>query len=220
MLYDTPPYPPSLPASPLMQLFDPRRPLVHAPVDGRRHGQRAADDGAHAGQEADEGLGALFAVDHFHGGDVLVGTSETPAKPEKRELGNKTYVGEEHARDAAPGVQALLVALGGVGAATQAALVARDGVLVRFDAAVLAVAVAAEGDQVRGVGQGAEEALGGGGAEGDVGGRDDLDEVHVVEGRVVGGLGGGVERVEVVVRPRQGGAHVLGHLRRELGPEA
>ena len=72
MLYAAPAPAPS----PLMQLFDPRRPLVHAAVDGSRHGQRAADDGAHAGQEAEEGLGALFAVDHFHGGDVLLGMLE------------------------------------------------------------------------------------------------------------------------------------------------
>ena len=110
------------------------------------------------------------------------------------------------------------MALRGVGAAAEAALVARDGVLVGFDAAVIAVAVAAERDEVGGVGEGGEEALRG--AERVVGGRDDLDEVHVVVGRVVGRLGGGVERVEVVVRPGHGVAQVLGHLLGELGPEA
>ena len=56
----------------LMQLLDARCTLVDAPVNGRGDRQRAADDGADAGQEADEAPGALFAVDYFHRGDVLV----------------------------------------------------------------------------------------------------------------------------------------------------
>lgn len=45
--------------------------LVQHAVDGGGHGKGAADDGAEADEEAGEGLGALFAVDDFHGGDVL-----------------------------------------------------------------------------------------------------------------------------------------------------
>lgn len=54
-----------------MHLLDLVRALVQHAVDGRGDGQGAADDGAEADKETGEGLCALFAVDDFHGGDVL-----------------------------------------------------------------------------------------------------------------------------------------------------
>ncbi len=130
------------------------------------------------------------------------GRGKKQERGEKQERGDKrgTHVGEEHAGDAAARVQALLVALGGVVAALQAALVARDRVLVGLDAAVAGLA---EGAQL------GAAVVGGGGArallpaDGQVRRGHDLDKVHVVEVGVVGLLRHAVERVDVVVGPRQ-----------------
>ena len=54
-----------------MHLLQPRATLVQSPVDGSGDGQSSAHDGADADEEAREGFGAGFAVDDFHGGDVL-----------------------------------------------------------------------------------------------------------------------------------------------------
>lgn len=51
-----------------------------------------------------------------------------------------TYVGKEDSRDTATRVEAFLVSLGRVIATSQAALVARDGVLVSLDAAIASLA--------------------------------------------------------------------------------
>lgn len=56
-----------------MHLLDLVRALVQHAIYGGGDGERAADDGAQADEEAGEGLEALFAVDDFHGRDVLVG---------------------------------------------------------------------------------------------------------------------------------------------------
>lgn len=57
----------------ILQFLDARDTLVGSSVDGGGHGEGATDDGAETRQEACEGLGALFSVDDFHGGDVLWG---------------------------------------------------------------------------------------------------------------------------------------------------
>ena len=114
--------------------------------------------------------------------------------------GGKSYVREEDAWNTAARVDSLLVAFAGVGAAAETPLVACYGVLVCFEAAVLVDAVGTERRGVRidvaGIKQGLFVD-----AERKIGGRDDLDEVHVVVGWVVGHLRGVVERVEVVVGP-------------------
>lgn len=58
-------------ASSLMQLFDPACALIHASVDSCRHRQRAPNHGTYASEEAEEGLGTIFAVDDFHRRDIL-----------------------------------------------------------------------------------------------------------------------------------------------------
>ena len=50
----------------LVELLDPARALIHAPVDCRRNGECTANDGADARKEPDQGLSALFAVDNLH----------------------------------------------------------------------------------------------------------------------------------------------------------
>lgn len=47
--------------------------LVENAVYGRGDCKRTTDDSAETDKEAGEGLGADFAVDDFHGGDVLGG---------------------------------------------------------------------------------------------------------------------------------------------------
>ena len=118
----------------------------------------------------------------------------------------KTHIGKEHAGDAALGVHArsLWPSAASLPPCTLQ-LVARDAVLVRLDAAVVAVAEQPDADPIR-VRQCARPCrclplpffFP---AERQVGRRHDLEEVHVVErdlGRV---LLGAVERVDVVVRP-------------------
>lgn len=46
--------------------------LVQQPVHGSSDRESPANDCAEADEEPREGLGALFAVDDFHGGDVLI----------------------------------------------------------------------------------------------------------------------------------------------------
>ena len=54
-----------------VHLLQPRTTLVQSPIDSSSDRQSSADNGADADEEAREGLGAGFAVDDFHGGDVL-----------------------------------------------------------------------------------------------------------------------------------------------------
>ena len=54
-----------------MQFLYPRCTLVERSVYGCCNGQCAANNGAHAGQEARKCFAAFFAIDHFHGGDVV-----------------------------------------------------------------------------------------------------------------------------------------------------
>ena len=70
------------PKSPLMQFPYPRRAFIKRPIYRRCHGQRAANDSTHTGQETRECFASFFPVDYFHGRDV---------------------VAEEDAGDAAPG---------------------------------------------------------------------------------------------------------------------
>ena len=61
---------------PLLQVLGPEllqssRTLEETSVDCSSNGQRATYDSAETCQEAGESLGALFAVDNLHGGDVL-----------------------------------------------------------------------------------------------------------------------------------------------------
>lgn len=180
-----------------VELLYPDRTLVQAAIDGSSNSERTTDDGADAGQEPGERLGTGLPVDHLHGGDVVV---------------------EEDTGDTGGSVQTLLVTLVSGIAAHEGPLVRGHGVLVRLDAAVVAVAdaVAAERDVVRG---GAVDVRGDAGvpAERQVGGGDNLDEVHVVEGGQVGLLDGVVERVGVVV---VGPLPAVGELVRQLGAEA
>ena len=47
------------------------RALVKPPINRGRHRQRTANNGSNAGEEAGECLRSGFAVDDFHGGDVV-----------------------------------------------------------------------------------------------------------------------------------------------------
>lgn len=115
-------------------------------------------------------------------------------------------------------MQSLAVALLAGIAACQATLVARHTVLVGLNAVRLALAVVAQLDQLGGNVEDASLLLP---AERQVGGRDHLDEVHVVVGLLFRLLLCVVERVQVVVRP---GHALLANARddlvRQLGPEA
>ena len=128
-----------------------------------------------------------------------------------------TYIGEENARDTAPRVLSLLVTFGGIVATGQAALMARDRVLMRLEAAVAGPAKGSECGAVV-LAEAGEALLP---AEREVRRRNNLDKVHVVVVRVVGLLVRVVEGVYVVVRPGHGlGAHLLVHVVGQLGPEA
>ena len=103
-------------------------------------------------------------------------------------------------------------------ATSQAALVARHTVLVCLDAVGLTLAIVAKLDKFGGNVEDAALLLP---AQRQVGGRHNLDEVHVVVGLFVGLLFRIVERVEVVVGP----SHILlanarDHLVRQLRSEA
>ena len=129
----------------------------------------------------------------------------------------KTYIREEDAGNAAPAVQALLVSLSSIVAASQAPLVARDRVLMRLDAAVVALAKLAQALRVVLLELGPLLLP----AEGKVAGGHDLDEVHKVEVGVVRLLLGPVQGISVVVGPGQAaGAELLGEVGRELGAKA
>ena len=112
-----------------------------------------------------------------------------------------TYVREEHARNAAPGMEALL-AVFGVYPTLSAALVKGDRVLVRLDATV---GPAAKGPQLRiaivRVGIRRRLLLP---AEREIRRRDDLDKIHVVHVGISRHLPSPVQRIEMVVRPGQG----------------
>lgn len=58
-----------------MQFPNPNPPLIDPTIDRRGNGQRPANDGTHACEEACEGFGAFFSVHDFHGGDVLLKVS-------------------------------------------------------------------------------------------------------------------------------------------------
>lgn len=58
-----------------MHLPHPLMALIQRAIDSGGDGQGAADHGTDADEEAGEGLGAGFAVDDFHGGDVLFFTT-------------------------------------------------------------------------------------------------------------------------------------------------
>ena len=55
---------------PFLHLLHLLRPRIRPTIYRRSHCQRAANDGADADEEGGEALGALLAVDDFHGRDV------------------------------------------------------------------------------------------------------------------------------------------------------
>lgn len=99
-----------------MQLLHLRNPLVQTPIHSRCDSQRPSDHSANTRQEPREGLRSRFAVDDFHGRDIVV---------------------EEHAGDTAGGVDALCMPLLAVVAAVERSSVRGYGVLVGFEAAAL-----------------------------------------------------------------------------------
>jgi hypothetical protein len=134
-----------------------------------------------------------------------------------------THVGEEDAWDAAFGVDSFLVTFLLVTAAVHAALVACDAELVRLDTSQIAVAQSANVDPF--VWEAVRARIDALAlvllpAEGQVCRRDDLDEVHVIEGALVGMLLRVVEGIDMVVRPHASRAShgldgTLGHRRSE-----
>ena len=64
-----------------MQFLYPRCTLVECSVYSCCNGQCATNDGAHAGQEAGECFAAFFAIDYFHGGDVVAEEDAWDAAP-------------------------------------------------------------------------------------------------------------------------------------------
>lgn len=60
--------------------------LENTTVNGGSDGEGTTDNGAETGQETSEGLGALFAVDDLHGGDVLRNVSHGCLNRGKLEL--------------------------------------------------------------------------------------------------------------------------------------
>jgi hypothetical protein len=112
-------------------------------------------------------------------------------------------------------MKTLLVALSGIIAAGKTALVARDGVLVSFNAAITVLAKGAELSTVVLLIVSAFFP-----AEREVRGRDNLDKVHVVVVGIVGLLVGTVQGVQVVVGPRVAlSTKLLVDIIRELGTE-
>ena len=132
-----------------MHLLHPRNTLIQPPIHSRSNGQRPTDNSTNTGQKPRKSLRLRLAVDDLHGRDVVV---------------------EEYAGDTALRVDALLVALRGVVAAHQRALVRSHRVLVRFDTGVVAVGEAVRAERGAFVGTvhgGGEEGVP---AEGQVGG--------------------------------------------------
>lgn len=107
----------------------------------------------------------------------------------------------------------------GVVAAVEATLMTRDRVLMRLNAAVGGAAVRADGvEVVQHFAVGVRRRRLRIPAQRQIRGRDNLNKVHEIEHRVVGQLGGVVQRVHVVIRPRHGlraqfARHLLGDLR-------
>lgn len=64
-----------------MQFLYPRCTLVERSIYSCCNGQCAANDGAHAGQEAGESLAAFFAIDYFHRGDIVAEEDTWDAAP-------------------------------------------------------------------------------------------------------------------------------------------
>lgn len=54
-----------------MQFLHSHRAFIKATVNGSGDSEGTSDDRTDAGQEAGKSLRAFFAVDNFHGGDVL-----------------------------------------------------------------------------------------------------------------------------------------------------
>lgn len=54
-----------------MQFLHSHRAFIKATINGSGNGEGTSDDGTDAGQEAGKSLGAFFAINDFHGGDVL-----------------------------------------------------------------------------------------------------------------------------------------------------
>lgn len=132
-----------------MHLLHPRNTLIQPPIHSRSNRQRPTNNSTNTRQKPGESLLFRFTVDDLHGRDVVV---------------------EKHAGDTALRVNALLVALRGVVATHQRALVRGHRVLVRFDTGVVAV-----GETVRAQRRAFVGAVHGGGeegvpAEGEVGG--------------------------------------------------
>lgn len=179
-----------------VQLLNTHTTLVETAVQSRCHSQGSTNNGTDSSQETGEGLGPGLTVDDLHRGDVVV---------------------EEDAGDAARGVHALLVAFGSIVTAHERALVRGHRVLVGFDATLGAVGETVRAKRrfvVGAVNRRRESRVP---AQRQVGSRNHLDEVHEVEGGLLGGLLGIVQRVGVVV---VGPLPAIRKLRRELRAES
>ena len=161
-----------------VQFLNAQAALVQASVKSRGNSQCTTDDGADAGQEASEGLGAGLAVDDLHRGNVIV----------EKDTGETTR-----------SVQSLLVSLGLVAAAPKRALVRGDRVLVGFNASLGSVCEAVRTERRLVIGTVDRRRESGVPSQGQVRGRNHLEEVHEIECGLIGRLLGVVERVGVVV---------------------
>jgi hypothetical protein len=110
---------------------------------------------------------------------------------------SNTYIREENTRDTTPGVNALLVVL--FGTTSKTPLVASDRVLVSLDATLQAINGRAQKLVLLSKARGLLLP-----AKGQVGSRDNFDEVHEVVSLLVGVLVGVVKGVDVVAGPSSG----------------
>lgn len=98
---------------------------------------------------------------------------------------------------------------------------ARDGILMRFHAAIRTPTHGADGKHIADLIATARHRILWLPAQGQIRRGHDFDKIHVVEGRIVGHLLRPVERVDVVVCPRRApGAEFLRHALGNLRPEA
>lgn len=160
------------------------------------NGQSTTDNSTDTSQKVGKGLGAVFTVDDLHGGDVVV---------------------EENTRDTTLRMDTFLVTLGGIVTTGDRSLVRCYRVLMRFNTAGWAVcgAVQSQG-RARVVLVDVVGALGVP-SQGQVRGRNNLDEVHEVVSGLVAHLGHSIQRVGVVV---VGPLPALRDLVRKLRPES
>lgn len=100
-----------------------------------------------------------------------------------------------------PCVKPFSVSLRRITPPVQTSLMARDRILMRLHASILAPAHRAQGQHIADLIPPARQHIFRFPPQGKIRRRDDLDKVHVIKRRVVGHLLGVVERVNVVVGP-------------------